>query len=180
MPAVQFCCRSRINLSSAKHKMNNGKLYTLFIVEEGDAYTFLLRSKLQKSPEFKVLHYRTGDDVIQNLSQNPAMVIIDDKLPGLNGISILQALKKHFQKIPVIILSTPDNSSDFLSYMRDGIYDYLIKESDSATMADKLIRRIVKTVKQKENKDTDLQQMRILLAIVILILIIVAVFWFIY
>jgi DNA-binding NtrC family response regulator len=160
--------------------MKKEKLYTLFIVEDGEACTFLLKSKLQKSPEFKIEHYRSGDEVIENLHLNPDMVILDDKLPGMNGIQILQTLKKHFNSIPVIILSTPESSSAFLEYMRDGIYDYLIKEKDSSKLADKLIRRIVKTVKLKEDKDQDIQRIRILMAIVLLILAVVLIFWLVY
>ncbi|MFI5151296.1 MAG: response regulator [Bacteroidia bacterium] len=160
--------------------MKKDKRYTLFIVEDGEACTFLLKYKLQKSPEYRIQHYRSGDEVIGNLHLNPDLVILDDKLPGMNGIQILQTLKKQFNKIPVIILSTPESSSAFLEYMKEGIYDYLIKDKDSSKLADKLIRRIVTTVRQKEDKDTDLQRMKIMLAIVLLILSVVAIFWLLY
>ncbi|HEV7232489.1 MAG TPA: response regulator [Bacteroidia bacterium] len=160
--------------------MKKNRLYTLFIVEDGEVCTFLLKYKLQKSPEFKILHYHTGEEMLGNLHQNPDVVVLDDKLPGMNGAMVLHALKKHFYKIPVIILSAPNSSSAFLEYMGHGIYDYLIKENDSAKLADKLISRIVKTVKQKEARDMDLQKTRILIAIATLILSIIAIFWMMY
>jgi two-component system response regulator AtoC len=160
--------------------MKNHKVYTLFVMEEGEAYTFLLKYKLQKSPEYKVLHYHTGEEVVENLHQKPDVVIIDDKFSGSGSSLLLQALKRNVPKIPVIILSSPGNTSAFLEHVRDGIHDYLIKEEDSAQLADKLINRIVKIIKQREMKDLDLQHVKILTAIVVLVLSIAVIFWFIY
>jgi DNA-binding response OmpR family regulator len=157
--------------------MKKNKFYTLLIVEDGEACTFLLKYKLQKSPEFKILHFRTAEEAIGSLHQNPDMVILDDKLPGMNGIMVLEAIRKRVCKIPVIILSTPNSSSDFLEFIRNGIYDYLIKEKDSAKLADKLIDRIIKILKQKESNDTDLQKLKILIAMVLLVLSIIVIFW---
>jgi len=45
--------------------------------------------------------------MLQKLSDNPDLILLDIMLPGLNGIEVLKQVKQYNETTPVIILSAP-------------------------------------------------------------------------
>lgn len=54
-------------------------------------------------------------------------LIVDRMLPGLDGLSVIQALRKEQVKIPVLILSALGQVSDRVRGLKAGGDDYLVK-----------------------------------------------------
>ncbi|MGZ5248126.1 MAG: response regulator [Flavitalea sp.] len=70
----------------------------------------------------------------------PCLIVLDLNMPVLNGLQTLEALKKipKFQKIPIVIFSTSDNTEDKSRCLSQGAVEYLVKPSS--------LTDIVKTV----------------------------------
>lgn len=68
-------------------------------------------------------------------SETPAVVILDLKMPGLDGLEALQRLKAVAPRVPVIILTGHGEVSSAVQAMRLGAYDYLIKPVDNDQVA---------------------------------------------
>jgi len=55
------------------------------------------------------------------------LLIVDRMLPGLDGLSIVEALRKNGRTVPVLILSAKGSVDDRVSGLRAGGDDYLVK-----------------------------------------------------
>jgi CheY-like chemotaxis protein len=68
----------------------------------------------------------------------PAVILLDLKLPKINGLDVLRRIKEHpeFKVIPVIILTTSAEDSDIQEAYRLGTNSYIIKPVDFEKFVD--------------------------------------------
>jgi two-component system response regulator AtoC len=153
------------------------KRYTLFIIEDGESYSFMLKYKLLRSSDYKIISFHTAEECISTLHLNPDIVIMDYKLPRMDGIEVLHALKKMAPRVPVIILSAQEDKAVFLEFIKAGAFEYLLKEDDSTRLADKLLKKVVNVLEEKEGRERILRRWQFALAVLIVLLILAAVIW---
>jgi CheY-like chemotaxis protein len=62
----------------------------------------------------------------------PALVLLDLKLPRVDGLEVLRQLKAHpqFRNIPVVVLTTSAESADVRSAYELGANSYIVKPVD--------------------------------------------------
>lgn len=63
---------------------------------------------------------------------NPAVILLDIKLPKINGLEVLKRLKeeKNLRQIPVVILSSSREEQDLIEGYRLGVNAYVVKPVD--------------------------------------------------
>ena len=63
---------------------------------------------------------------------NPVLVLLDLKMPKVNGLEVLKAIKADtlLQAIPVVVLSSSRESADVSECYRHGVYGYVVKAVD--------------------------------------------------
>lgn len=79
---------------------------------------------------FEVIHYSRGDEVIEGVRENePDLVLLDIKLPGMSGIEIIKAIKADFElaHIPVVFFTANDDKESVIEGIKSGALDYIIK-----------------------------------------------------
>lgn len=62
----------------------------------------------------------------------PAVVLLDIKLPRLDGLQVLERLKAHerFASIPVVMLTSSDDNADLRRAYELGVNSYIVKPVD--------------------------------------------------
>lgn len=55
------------------------------------------------------------------------VVVLDVKMPGVNGMQALKTFKSHFHGVEVILLTGHADITDAMDSMRSGAYDFLLK-----------------------------------------------------
>jgi hypothetical protein len=62
----------------------------------------------------------------------PAVILLDLKLPKLNGLEVLRRLKEHpqFRAIPVVMLTTSQEDRDIQGAYALGVNSYIVKPVD--------------------------------------------------
>jgi len=83
-------------------------------------------------------------DSIQN--EEFSSVLLDVKMPGLNGIEIFKIIKMKSPLTPVIIISGQSNIEIAVDFIKTGAYDFLEKPID----AERLIVTLNNAIKKKE------------------------------
>ncbi len=77
--------------------------------------------------------------------QEPDVMVLDLKMPGIDGMEVLRQVKKSYPKIQVIILTGHGTEKDEEEARRLGAFDYLEKP----VPLDVLIKKMKQAVKQK-------------------------------
>lgn len=78
---------------------------------------------------------RDGEEAVDQLKlweegqPTPAVILLDLKLPKVDGIEVLQQLKTHprYTRIPVVILTTSKESADLAKCYDLGANSYIVK-----------------------------------------------------
>lgn len=62
----------------------------------------------------------------------PSLIVLDLNLPGLDGRTVLKAVREHprFRSVPVVIFSTSSNPHDIAWCYENGANSYHVKEMD--------------------------------------------------
>ena len=80
-----------------------------------------------------------GADLLQLIKNNPPdVILLDLRMPVLDGFSTLEQLKKLYPRIKVIILTIDAEGSDVRRAMRTGADAYLLKSSDPEIITNKI------------------------------------------
>jgi DNA-binding NtrC family response regulator len=94
-----------------------------------DEERFLLTTgKLLARKGFDVLTASSGEHCLEMLSRNLVhVVILDVKMPGMNGLETLQEIKRKYPLIEVIMLTGHATVESAVEGLRSGAIDYLMK-----------------------------------------------------
>jgi len=102
----------------------------VFIIEDDNIYSEFLKKNLRT--KYKIYAYYSAEDAIVALkSISPDVLIIDYKLPGMNGIELFETVKDSIgEDTKVIVISAIDDGNLVLDFIKKGIRDYVIKDEN--------------------------------------------------
>lgn len=97
-----------------------------------------LRAFKSRNIENPVVTARDGEEALEYFEKweegnpLPVVVLLDMKMPKVNGLEVLDVLKKHprFKTIPVVILTTSSETSDIHAAYELGANSYIVKPVD--------------------------------------------------
>ncbi len=129
--------------------MSKGRV--LIVDDESSARSAL--SEILSDEGYKV---RTAADGFRALAAAnefaPDVVLTDLKMPGMDGLELLQRLAKDFSETAVILMTAFGAVESAVSAMRAGATDYLVKPLNSDELLVKIERALVGTALRKETK----------------------------
>lgn len=83
--------------------------------------------------EFKLDSAFTGEEALERVKiKSPDLVILDLKMPGMDGIKALSELKKINPKLCIIVVTGHGDMDAAIKVMKSGAYDYISKPFDLA------------------------------------------------
>lgn len=97
----------------------------------------------------------TGEEGLEHLRNNGFnLVFLDVKMPGLDGIEVLQEVARTHPEMPVVMISGHGNIDTAVDAIKKGAFDFLEKPLD--------LNRILVTVRNATDKSKLLQETRML------------------
>lgn len=94
--------------------------------------------KLLNRRGFETILAGSGEEAIERLKENPDVVILDIKMPGMDGHQALKEIKKHSPGLPVIMLTGHGAMPSAREALVEGAFDYLSKPCDMDILASKI------------------------------------------
>lgn len=103
----------------------------IHIVEDDIVYGKIIEKALSQDDGYDVTLFTSGEELLNNLHQNPDIVSIDYHLPVMNGLQILKRVKEYNPNIAVIILSGQENVEVVVEAYDNGANRYIVKDDKS-------------------------------------------------
>ena len=129
----------------------------LLIVDDEERFLTTTKALLQKRG-FTTFISTNGPNAMKILdTERIDVVILDIKMPGLDGVEVLRVIKKRHPLVEVIMLTGHASAESAVSGLNLGAFDYLMKPCDIQTMIDKVNQAYAK----KEAGDKNARQSKI-------------------
>jgi two-component system nitrate/nitrite response regulator NarL len=61
---------------------------------------------------------------------NPDIILLDMRMPGINGLEVLIMLREKNESLPIVMLTTSTEENDLLKSLRSGAQGYLLKDME--------------------------------------------------
>lgn len=107
----------------------NDKCKVLLVDDETDFADTLVK-RLGKRGMDAAARY-SGGAALDYLEENPVdVVVLDVKMPGMDGIDCLKKIKERFPLVEVVLLTGHASLDVAVSGMEIGAFDYLMKPAD--------------------------------------------------
>jgi len=124
---------------------------SVLLVDDEVPFVNTMGKRLEER-ELTVFKAHGGQDALKALDKhrNIDVVILDVKMPGMDGIEALGEIKKRFPLIEVIMLTGHATVESAIEGMKLGAYDYLMKPCKM----DKIMQKVEEAVtKRREHEE---------------------------
>lgn len=113
----------------------------VLIADDHAFYREGVRAFLSNTPDVEVVgEASNGDEAINKTKElEPNVILMDLKMPGMNGIEATRRIYESDSKIGVLVLTMFDDDDSVFAAMRAGARGYLLKDADK----DEVVRAIV-------------------------------------
>ena len=116
--------------------------FRIFVVEDDPLYGEMLKHHLSLNPDNEVHLFKTGSDCLRNIYRIPSLISLDYSLPDMSGLEVMRQIKKENSDIPVVIVSGQEDISTAVALLREGAYDYFVKDDDVKDRLWNIIKKI--------------------------------------
>jgi PAS domain S-box-containing protein/diguanylate cyclase (GGDEF)-like protein len=111
-------------------QLRDNRNVKVLIVDDSTIFRLHLAELLQLH-QFLIFHPNDGREAFTKLEKNPdtAIVLTDYEMPKMNGLQLIQNIRKKHSpyELPIIVLSTYDDSRKIANCLKEGANDYLHK-----------------------------------------------------
>ncbi|AHJ99425.1 sigma-54-dependent transcriptional regulator [Hymenobacter swuensis] len=105
---------------------------TIFIVEDNAWYGELLEYKLAQNPDYTIRRFTTAQSCLQHLHEKPDIITLDYSLPDGKGDQVLLQIQERLPEVAVIVISGQEDVRTAIGLLRQGAFDYLVKDEETA------------------------------------------------
>lgn len=150
---------------------------SLFLVDDDPSFRTALTHQLIdnfKSPT-AVRAFGSGEECLKHFDASPNIVLLDYYLNGsnpnaMNGLEVLKEIKKRNPETKVIMLSSQDKIDIAVDTIRNGAYDYIVKNDRVIWHTKYVIRNAANAIHNSKNLQSSRYWTKITTALVLLIL----------
>lgn len=122
----------------------------ILLVDDDPNISHLVRLYLDKDG-FDVTEAARGDTALEAFKRvNPALVLLDVMLPGMDGLQVLKEIRKT-SKVPVIMLTAKDETFDKVLGLELGADDYITKPFENK----ELVARVKAVLRRAPGEGTE-------------------------
>lgn len=126
----------------------------LLLVDDEERFRDVIARRLSKRGLLPK-EAKTGEECLAILEKEPMdVVVLDIKMPGMDGLEVLRHVKEKYKKTEVILLTGHASTQDGVYGIKSGAFDYLTKPVEVEHLASK-IRQAYEKALRKEEKERE-------------------------
>jgi signal transduction histidine kinase/DNA-binding response OmpR family regulator len=130
------------------------RLRILYAEHEPDDITFTLRHFSAHAPQLTVETATTGPGVLRALeSARYDLLLLDYRMPGMNGLEILQEMRDHGVRVPVVMVTGHKDEEVAVAALKYGAMDYVVKREGYIATLPPIIDRAIAQWALSEEKE---------------------------
>ena len=124
---------------------------TIWVVDDDPSVCNALK-RLIKSVGFNVKTYSSAKKFLDDgHMEDPGLLILDVRMPGLNGLELQKQLAASGSKIPIIFITAHDNGDTHTAAIKEGAKAFLHKPFDEQDLLDAIYAGIQQSDGQNES-----------------------------
>lgn len=116
--------------------------FLVFIIEDDPMYGEILEYQFALNPNCVVRRFTAGKEALAALDQQPDLITLDYTLPDLSGTEVLKRIKQFNSDLPVVIISGQEDIGTAITLLKDGAYDYIVKNDNTKERIWSVVRNI--------------------------------------
>lgn len=101
----------------------------ILIADDEPNMIWALKKALVKEG-YEIISADNGENAVEKLKEEPDLIIMDLKMPKMNGLEALKKIKELNPKIPVIMITAHGTTDTAVEAMKIGALDYISKPFD--------------------------------------------------
>jgi two-component system NtrC family sensor kinase len=123
----------------------------VLVIDDRDDSLQFMTEYILKPNGYQYITAKNGEAGLQRaLSEEPDLIIMDQRMPKMTGLEVLAALKKTRTEIPVILMTFHGSEKTAVEALRLGAKDYIIKPFDTEEMLEAIDRALEERRLRKE------------------------------
>ncbi len=125
--------------------LNQRDFYPLVLIVEDDADTRLMLKYLLEIWKYRVIEAYTGEEAVDmTFKQNPDVILMDYKLPRINGLTTTKQIRKFPNHKDTVIIFVSSYSDEKIreSVLASGANEYLVKPINFGNLETSLERHL--------------------------------------
>jgi two-component system response regulator AtoC len=104
---------------------------TILIIDDDPLIRKTLTAHFSSEEDYEITLAEDGWEGIQKYEENsPDLVILDIRLPDINGLEVLRKIKEINEKAHIIIITAYDDMKTTVEAIKSGAFEYLVKPLD--------------------------------------------------
>jgi len=129
----------------------------ILIVDDERSFGEVVAQRLRQRG-FTAMAVANGPDALKRLEEKSTIevVLLDLKMPVMDGIAALQLIKEKYPLVEVVMLTGDATIDSAIEAMKSGAFDYLVKPFDIDQVTDK----INAATKRKRNREAGIREVR--------------------
>ena len=90
---------------------------------------------------FNVITAANGMDALKMFDQeHPSVAVVDIKMPGMDGVTLLKKIKEKDSTVPIIMMTAFASVENAVQSMKDGAFEYITKPFPPEKLSNLLLR----------------------------------------
>ena len=103
----------------------------VLLIDDHTLFRLGLKNLLERSDIQVVGSASTGQEGLELTQRlNPDVILLDMRMPDMNGLEVLKQLRESGISIPISMLTTSNEEHDLIESLRSGAQGYLLKDMD--------------------------------------------------
>ncbi len=127
--------------------------YRILVVDDEKDMLMLLKRSLAPELDCTVEIAESGEAALKILTGNDIdLVLADIKMPGMDGIELLQLIKKNYPDMTVVMMTAYGGIETAVEAMKQGAYDFITKPFDHDALVIRLEKALERSYLIRENR----------------------------